>query len=90
MTSITIALDGARVARLREIADRRGQTVEQVIESLIETLLPQFPDSPDLASTSSTLDLAGIIADPTVKPLTAREIDELLAEEAGGIQHAAE
>lgn len=88
MTSITIALDDARVARLRQLAEQRGETVEQVVQSLLTTLIPSLPDVASGASFGSTLDLAGAIDGPSVRPLTAREIDDILAEEAGGARAA--
>ena len=39
-------------------------------------------DAELLRAGASTLDLAGILNDPAIKPLTAREIDEVLADEA--------
>lgn len=71
MTSITIALDDAQVERLRRFAEQRGQTLEQAVQSLLDAL-PR--DAVAAHPLTSTLDLAGIIDDPSVAPLTAREI----------------
>lgn len=77
MATITIGLDEQYVARLHQLAEQRGATIEEVAESLLETALAnQAREKP-----TSTLDLAGIITDPTIAPLTAREIDDLLADE---------
>lgn len=56
-----------------------GQTLEQAVQSLLEAALP---DAPVAQSLGSTLDLAGIIDAPVIAPLSAREIDEVLAAEA--------
>lgn len=85
MTTITLALDDQQAARLRQLAEQQGATVEHVAESLLEASLErQAMKTLDLMSSAlpSTLALAGIITDPTIAPLTAREIDDLLAEEA--------
>lgn len=79
MMSITIALDDVQVARLRRFADRHEQTLEQAVQSLIEMALPDASTAQPL---ESTLALVGIIDDPAIAPLSAREIDELLAAEA--------
>ncbi|HWE63793.1 MAG TPA: hypothetical protein VHB98_18930 [Chloroflexota bacterium] len=79
MTSITIALDDAQAARLKRYAEQRGQTLEEMVQSLIETALP---DALAVQPPGSTLGLAGIIDDPSVTPLSAREIDEVLAADA--------
>lgn len=76
-----------------QVATEIEMSLEQRSRSATSTT-PAPPDTaaapPPLGAPTSTLDLAGVITDPAVKPLTAREIDELLAEEAGAIQRAAE
>ncbi len=76
-----------------QVATEIEMSLEQRLRSATSTTPPP-PDTaaapPPLEASISTLDLAGVITDPAVKALTAREIDELLAEEAGAIQHAAE
>ena len=77
MATITIGLDEHYVSRLRHLAEQRGATIEQVAESLLETALAnQQAEKP-----TSTLDLAGVITDPTIAPLTTCQIEEILADE---------
>ena len=84
MTSITIALDDEQAERLQRFTEERGQTLEQAVQSLLDRALPETAGKPTNPSPlfTSTLDLAGIIDDPSVAPLTAREIDEILADES--------
>jgi len=87
MTTITLALGDRQAARLRQLAERQGATIEQIAESALDAFLAQQPTelspsaSPAPLALPSTLALAGIIADPTVAPLTARELDDILADE---------
>lgn len=83
MTSITVSLDDTQAARLRRIADQRGQTLEQTVQSMLDAALPGAPVPSEVGE--STLALAGIIDDASITPLSAREIDELLAAEAAMI-----
>jgi len=90
VTTITLALDDEQVARLRQLAEQRGATVERVAESLLDaSLTRQTITIPVTASAlPSTLALAGIIIDPTIAPLSAREIDDVLAGEAMNLHDA--
>jgi hypothetical protein len=86
MTSITIALDDAQIEQLKHLADQRGQTIEDAIHDLLDGLLAE--EEAAMSGTGvhgATLALAGAIDDPTIRPLTAREIDELLADEYAGV-----
>jgi plasmid stability protein len=82
MTSITVRLDDAQAARLKHIADQRGQTLEQTVQSLLVAALPDAQTAQ--GPMNSTLALAGIVDDALTAPLSAREIDEVLAAEAAG------
>lgn len=82
MTSVTIALDDEQAKRLQHFAQEHGQTLEQAIQSLLDSALPGDLRQPSSPTFASTLALAGIINDPSIAPLTAREIDEILADEA--------
>lgn len=82
MATFTISLDGERADRLKRLAEQRGETPEQTIEHLVDDVLDESKQRQQTSSGyNSTLDLAGIINDPTIKPLSAREIDEVIAEE---------
>lgn len=82
--TITITLGDDQLARLRELAERHGQTPEQAAAALLESLLPR-PDhfwgagSPPI---TSALDLSGLVDDPTIPTLNSDAIDRLLAAEA--------
>ncbi|HEX5548317.1 MAG TPA: hypothetical protein VFX24_12970 [Ktedonobacterales bacterium] len=84
MTSVTITLNDSQTARLQKFAEQHGQTLEQVIQTLIESALPVEQRALPATTYSSTLDLAGAIDDSAIAPLTARQIDEILADEARG------
>ena len=91
MTAIIITLDDAQIARLQEFARERHQTLDEAIQVLLAQALPNAQGESDRQSSPSaqpssrfpsTLALAGIISDPAITPLTARQIDEILAQEA--------
>lgn len=83
MASVTITLNDSQTARLQEFAEQHGQTLEQVIQTLIESALPVEQQTMPATTYSSTLDLAGAIDNASITPLTAQQIDEILAYEAG-------
>lgn len=79
------------LAQMMERLSQAPAPVQEQYATLIEAGLEQEVAQEQSATPpvyASTLDLAGIITDPSVKPLTAREIDDLLAEEAGSTHHA--
>ena len=87
---------------LRKVIDRLSQLpapIQDQYATAIEIELEQAEQAEQAASPAdeatprtftSTLDLAGIITDPSVTAMTARQIDELLADETGGRHDAAE
>jgi hypothetical protein len=91
MQQITIPLDDQSVARLQELAQRRGETVEQTAQALLRATLPPTaptpapfaPDDPDgskaLLALSGTVHYPGVTGKVTT---TNEEIDRLIAEEA--------
>jgi hypothetical protein len=48
MQQITIPLDDQSVARLQELAQRRGETVEQTAQALLRATLPPTAPTPAL------------------------------------------
>jgi hypothetical protein len=91
MQQITIPLDDQSVARLQELAQRRGETVQQTAQALLCATLPPTaptpallaPDDPDgskaLLALSGTVHYPGVTGKVTT---TNEEIDRLIAEEA--------
>jgi hypothetical protein len=77
MTSITVTLDDAQEARLKHLASQRGQTLEQTAQALLSEALPDAQIT--RPGVGSTLALAGVIDDANLAPLSARQIDEVLA-----------
>jgi hypothetical protein len=93
MQQITIPLDDQSAARLQELAQRRGETVEQTAQSLLLSTLPSSasagprlaPDDPD--GTRLIRSLAGSIPywpghEGQVTRTTNEDIDRILADEA--------
>ncbi len=95
MTQITIPLDDESVARLRELARQRDETMEQTAQALLLSILPSSaettapigahlaPDDPD--GSKAILAMSGTIRYPGVTGqvnTTNEEIDRLIAEEA--------
>lgn len=86
MVTITIALDDAQITQLKRLAEQRGQTLEQMVHDLLDDIL--LTPSATGSSTQhrgATLAIAGIIDDPAIRPLTAREIDEVLCASSHGV-----
>lgn len=98
MMQITIPLDDESARRLRELAQQRGESVEQTAQELLRSILPPAPDvkavptarpepgpPDDPDGSQAILRMAGSITWPGVEgPVTTtnEEIDRLLAEEA--------
>jgi len=90
MYQITIPLDDDSAERLRELAHRRGESVEQTAQALLLSTLPPpvetslAPDDPD--GSRLIMSLLGSIPNwPGVEgPVTTtnEEIDRILADEA--------
>ena len=82
MAELTISLDEETVSRLREIAQQRGESPEQVLASWAEELAQSSASASHKQKRYSTLNIGGILTD--VEPLTDgnEEIDRLIAEEA--------
>lgn len=88
MTQITISLDEDTAAQLRELAQQRGESVEQIAQQLLTSTLPLAmsrldPDDPDgsglILSMSGSLTWPG--SEGTVGT-TNEEIDHIVAAEA--------
>lgn len=87
MTELTISLDEETVSRLREIAQQRGESVEQAVKDLITSNLP--PETPRLSPDDPKgfkrlMSMSGSLTWPEgMGPVgTNEEIDRILAEEA--------
>ena len=86
MASITIALDDSQILQLKRLAEQRGQTVEQMVHGLLDEMLVAAPDVQlGAQQRGATLALAGIIDDPAIRPLTAREIDDVPRASSHGV-----
>lgn len=89
MTQITIPLDDESVARLRDLAQQRGESVEQSAQALLLSTLPQAParlapDDPDGSRLILSM-LGSIPSWPGIEGAvntTNEEIDRILASEA--------
>lgn len=89
MTQITIPLDDESTARLRELAQQRGESVEQTAQALLLSTLPQgntglAPDDPDGSRLILSM-LGSIPAWPGIEgPVNTpnEEIDRILVNEA--------
>lgn len=89
MPEITITLSDEVLARLREVAEQRGESPEQTVEALIESTLPQEPlrfvDADDPKGFKRMLSHFGSLTWPgtegTIVNTTNEEIDRILAEE---------
>lgn len=90
MTQITIALDDDVAARLRSLAQQRGETVEQTVRALLTATLPSAMsefrvDTDDPDGSKLILGMSGSLlwpdAEGTVNT-SNEEIDRIVAEEA--------
>ena len=89
MTLLTIPLDDESVARLRDLAQQRGESVEQSAQALLLSTLPQAPvrlapDDPDGSRLILSM-LGSIPSWPGMEGAvntTNEEIDRILASEA--------
>ena len=78
MASISIPLSAEQLARLRELAQQKGQTPEETLTQLVQSVLPE----PTIASKSpSILDISGILTED-MGPIDWNRHDEWIAEEA--------
>lgn len=89
MVQLTISLDEETLARLRELAQQRGESLEETAKALIKATLP--PETPLLSPHDPTgfeplMSLAGSLIWPGTEGMvvntTNEEIDRILAEEA--------
>ncbi len=89
VTLLTIPLDDESVARLRDLAQQRGESVEQSAQALLLSTLPQAParlapDDPDGSRLILSM-LGSIPSWPGMEGAvntTNEEIDRILASEA--------
>lgn len=82
---VTISLRDDQVQRLNEFAERAGKTSDQLLSTLIDTLLPPAPALRYTAPCEprSSLDLIGSLPDVELVE-SNEEIDWLIADEAAG------
>lgn len=84
MERLTIALDDEQMRLLRAYAKQRGQTADEAVATLLGTVLSAEAATPAANGPvlTSALDLSGLVDDATIAPLSAQDIDRLLAAEA--------
>lgn len=84
MERLTIALDDEQMRLLRAYAERRGQTPDEAVVALLGTVLCSAGATPAASAPAltSALGLSGLVNDPTIVPLSAQDMDRLLAAEA--------
>lgn len=84
MERLTIALDDEQMRQLRSYAELRGQAPDEAAAVLIGAFLSATASASagGASALTSALDLSGLVDDPTITPLSAQDVDRLLAAEA--------